>query len=178
MNTKALFVVFAFVFVGTSKASDPKEGKTIFMSRCAACHNVNKTLTGPALAGVDQRRTIDWIINFVHSSQTMVKEGDKDAVALFQQFKVPMPDHPDLTDEQIVNIVEYIKEEGKLAETKNTTPVIQKGTNPGNPLSSLTRNPLLFTFLLLSAAGLAGTVLFALRVKAWKNQWQKAKEIA
>ena len=31
-----------------------KEGKTIFSTRCAGCHNVNKTLTGPALAGVDQ----------------------------------------------------------------------------------------------------------------------------
>jgi len=51
--------------------ADPpvNEGKVIFNSRCASCHNVNKILTGPALAGVDQRYSIDWIVNFVHSSQ-------------------------------------------------------------------------------------------------------------
>ena len=56
-----------------------EEGKSIFQARCAACHNINKTMTGPALAGVDQRRSLDWIINFVHSSQTVIKNGDKDA---------------------------------------------------------------------------------------------------
>jgi hypothetical protein len=66
------------------------------------------------LAGLDERRSIDWIINFVHSSQSMVKKGDKDAVALFEKFnKVPMPDHPDLTEENIKSIVDYIKSESK-----------------------------------------------------------------
>jgi cytochrome c2 len=76
-----------------------EEGKSIFQARCAACHNINKTLTGPALAGVDQRRSMDWIVDFVHSSQTVIKNGDKDAVALFKQFNnIPMPDHNDLSE--------------------------------------------------------------------------------
>ena len=67
-------------------------------------------MTGPALAGVDQRRSIDWIINFVHSSQTVIKNGDAYAVALYQKFnKVQMPDHPDLSPGDIKNIVAYIK---------------------------------------------------------------------
>jgi len=86
------------------------EGKAIFSTRCAGCHNVNKVVTGPALAGVDQRHSIDWIINFVHSSQTVIKGGDEKAVALFEKFnKIPMPDHPDLTAGNIKSIVEYIK---------------------------------------------------------------------
>src|SRR5688572_6757319 len=72
----------------------PKDGKLIFNSRCAACHNVNQVLTGPALAGVHDRRSMDWIIKFVRSSQAMVKNGDKDAVAIYEKFnKIPMPDH-------------------------------------------------------------------------------------
>ena len=89
-----------------------EEGKTIFSARCAGCHNVNKVVTGPALAGIDERRSIDWIVKFVHSSQTLVKSGDKDAVALFDKFnKIPMPDHTDLTPDKIRSIVEYIKSE-------------------------------------------------------------------
>lgn len=103
----AAFVISTFrVF-----ASPPEEqGKLIFNSRCAACHNVNKVLTGPALAGIDQRRSIEWIVNFVQSSQTMVKGGDKEAVALFEQFnRIPMPDHKDLTVTDVQNILDYIK---------------------------------------------------------------------
>jgi len=103
----ALFILVAFYSYG---APPVEEGKRIFTSRCAACHNVNKTLTGPALAGVAERRSIDWIISFVQSSQTLVKSGDKDAVAVFEQFnKIPMPDHKDLSSDDIRNVMEYIK---------------------------------------------------------------------
>ena len=40
----------------------------------------------------------------------MIAKNDKDAVALFNQFnKVTMPDHSDLTPDNIKNIVAYIK---------------------------------------------------------------------
>ena len=94
MKIRFLFLIFGFLFIKTTNAKTPpeEEGKTIFVSRCASCHHVNKTVVGPALSGVDERRSMDWIINFVHSSQTMVKKGDKDAVGLFKKFNsMPMP---------------------------------------------------------------------------------------
>lgn len=108
-----LLLIVNFSFAATPPA---EEGKTIFAARCASCHNLSKTLTGPALAGVHERRSMDWIISFVKSSQTMVKAGDKDAVAVFTQFNnIPMPDHADLTEENIKNIVEFIKTAPKEA---------------------------------------------------------------
>lgn len=112
-NRFFLLILFTAFVVGANAVPPVEDGKIIFTARCAACHNVNKQLTGPALAGVYERRSIDWIIKFVHSSQTMVKSGDKDAVALFEKFKIPMPDHPDLTDDNIKSIVEYVKSESK-----------------------------------------------------------------
>jgi len=113
LKTKALLLV---IMVGSSVAAlaDPpvEEGKAIFSARCASCHNITKDLTGPALKGIDERRSMDWIVSFVKSSQSLVKAGDKDAVAVFEKFnKIPMPDHPDLTEENIKNVVEYIKSE-------------------------------------------------------------------
>ena len=98
-------------FTARSVAAPPEDaGKTIFSSRCAGCHNVNKVVTGPALAGIDQRRPMDWIVKFVHSSQTVIKDGDPYAVALYDKFnKIPMPDHTDLTPSDIKGIVDYIK---------------------------------------------------------------------
>jgi cytochrome c551/c552 len=115
MKQKLLLLTIVFHVALLAGANPPVEaGKSIFAARCAACHNVNKVITGPALAGVDQRRSMDWIINFVHGSQSMVKSGDKEAVALFNKFnRIPMPDHPDLTGDDIRNIVEYVKSESK-----------------------------------------------------------------
>jgi cytochrome c551/c552 len=100
------------VFVFSIPPTD--EGKMLFTSRCASCHNVNKIVVGPALAGVSERHTEDWIIHFVHSSQTVIKSGDEKAVALYVKFnKVPMPDHLDLSAESIKGILAYIKAETK-----------------------------------------------------------------
>jgi cytochrome c551/c552 len=90
------------------------DGKLIFTGRCASCHNVNKVVVGPALAGVGERHSEDWIIKFVHSSQSVIKGGDKTATDLYEKFnKVPMPDHPDLSADNIKSILAYINSETK-----------------------------------------------------------------
>ncbi len=99
-------------------APPSEEGKLIFTARCSGCHNVNKVLTGPALAGVDQRHSLDWIINFVHSSQSVIRSGNPEAVALFEKFnRIPMPDHQDLSADDISNVLAYIKQTSASTET-------------------------------------------------------------
>ncbi len=111
---KKLVISILALFTITCVFSIPPvdDGKPIFTSRCASCHNVNKIIVGPALAGVSERHPEDWIIKFVHSSQTVIKGGDKTAVDLYEKFnKVPMPDHPDLSTDNIKSILAYIKSE-------------------------------------------------------------------
>lgn len=105
-------------------AAPPNEiGKTIFSTQCASCHNINKIIVGPALAGVDQRHSIDWIIKFVQSSQALIKSGDKDAIALFDKFNhIPMPDHPDLKADDIKSIVDYIKSQTNAGVNPDKAP--------------------------------------------------------
>src|SRR5215218_5164221 len=106
-----LFLSVLVIMISLYASANPpvEEGKAIFTTRCASCHNVNKMVVGPALAGVDQRHSIDWIVNFVQSSQTVIRSGDEKATALFAKFNnIQMPDHKDLTAENIKSVVEVI----------------------------------------------------------------------
>jgi cytochrome c551/c552 len=159
-----LSAIVLFTTLHVFAAPPVEEGKTIFSARCAGCHNVNKVVTGPALAGVDQRRSIDWIVKFVHSSQTLVKSGDKDAIALFEKFnKIPMPDHADLTPDHIKSIVEYIKSE-TVAET-NEAPFKKPGKlRPAYTPLSITNYGFFIGYLAVVAMLILG-LLFAVHVK-------------
>jgi cytochrome c551/c552 len=159
-----LVALFAALLV---KAGPPaEEGKTIFTARCAGCHNVNKVITGPALAGVEERRSIDWIISFVHSSQTVIKSGDKDAIALFEKFnKIPMPDHSDLTADHIKSIVEYIKVEAKSGGVEKPPFAKPKKLHPNYVPVSITNYSYFIGYLGLIGL-LIAAMLLAVKVKS------------
>ncbi|ANE49703.1 c-type cytochrome [Flavisolibacter tropicus] len=170
MKIKFIFFNLLLLVAFSAIAAPPvEEGKTIFSARCAACHNVNKILTGPALAGVNERHSIDWIISFVKSSQTMVKSGDKEAIALFEKFnKIQMPDHQDLTPDNIKNVVEYIKSEAKTGEEKAPFAKPSKLRPNYTPLS-LTKDASLFIGYLGVVALLIMVLLFAVQLKQYER---------
>lgn len=163
-----------FLSASTLMAAPPvEEGKAIFTARCASCHNVNKVLTGPALAGLHERRSMEWIISFIKSSQALVKSGDKDAVALFEKFnKIPMPDHPDLTDENIKNIVEFIKAEGASGGEKAPFATPTKLRPDYTPLS-ISANYGTFIGFFAVVGLLILALLFAVQFKQFERRHEK-----
>ena len=170
MNTKS-FVAMLFVLLSMTVIAAPpiEDGKAIFTTRCAGCHNVNKPMTGPALAGVDKRRSMDWIIGFIQSSQTMVKKGDKDAVALFEKFnKIPMPDHSDLTEAHIKSVVEFVKSETKEVNEEIPFATPEK-IRPNYTPISLTDYGVFIGFL-GAVAVLILVLLFAVEISALKRK--------
>jgi cytochrome c551/c552 len=173
MKTKVLIILALFVQT-TALATPPEEGKTIFMNRCASCHNVNKQIVGPALAGIDQRRSLEWIIQFVRSSQTAIKNGDTAALAVFQKFnKVPMPDHSDLSETDIKSIVEFIKTETKtVGESKAPFAKPGKKMSFHRPLS-LEKDLFIFLAFFVVVLMLISAMLFAVRMNEFKRQPQK-----
>jgi mono/diheme cytochrome c family protein len=170
---KSTFIFLAVTFlsaVTTFAAPTSDEGKALFSARCASCHNVNKDLTGPALGGVDERRSIEWIINFVHSSQKLVKSGDKDAVAVYEKFnKIPMPDHQDLSEENIKSIVQYIKSETK-EEAASEAPFRKPGKLQANyrPLVITNFGPVVIYLILVAL--LIGALLALVEVKSMQRK--------
>lgn len=93
----------------SSVSTKHEVGKKLFFAQCASCHMVNKELTGPALKGVESR----WpdkqkLYAFIKNSAAIIAT-DPYAKTLFQQYnQTAMPPHPDLTDEDIRSILDYI----------------------------------------------------------------------
>lgn len=87
-------------------------GETLFNSDCRVCHTINGgRLVGPDLAGINEKREQAWLISFIRSSQRMIRSGDEDAVAIYNEYsKMPMPDH-NWKDDEIISVLEYIREQ-------------------------------------------------------------------
>lgn len=172
-TVKRIQLLLLLVLAGLANqvmAGTAENGKTIFNTRCAACHNVNKVVIGPALAGVDQRRSMDWIVNFVHGSQAMVKKGDKDAVALFEKFnKVPMPDHPDLSADDIQGIVEYIKSEARSGDEAKA-PFAKPGRKRADNVPPSSDDHIFFIIYIAAVLLLIRALVYAVQINSYARK--------
>ncbi len=111
--SRILFLCLAFVltFSSASFAQDAAKGKELFNSQCAACHKMDANSTGPALRGMADRHPTDWLHKWIKDSSGLIKSGDAAAVKLFNEWnKVPMNSFPNLSDEDIDNIIAYTSE--------------------------------------------------------------------
>jgi cytochrome c2 len=119
-----LFLLTAsFLFYGN--LSMAQDGKALFQSDCASCHNPIKQVTGPALKGVtsrvpDQKLLHSWIRN----NAAVLASGNKYFNDLYVQFsKTPMNTFPQLTDPEIDAILKYIETYPDPGTKSPNTPV-------------------------------------------------------
>ena len=110
-TTKNIIALVLSVFCFFSINSFAQNGQALFSQNCASCHAVHKDLTGPALAGVEER----WgdkkkLHAWIHNNQAFLKTGDKYANDLYIKYnKTSMNLFPNLTDGEIDAILAYIK---------------------------------------------------------------------
>lgn len=88
-----------------------QEGKTLFQQNCQSCHALDKKLTGPALRGFTARGP--WgdreeIYKWVHNPAAYI-QGNQYTQALKNEYGAIMQAFPQLTNQQIDAIVEYIE---------------------------------------------------------------------
>ncbi len=90
------------------------EGKAVFMAKCSACHKISKRVVGPALAGVTERRTPEWIMNMILNPERMVVENAA-AKKLLEEYLAPMANQ-NLTEEEARKILEYFRTKTSTSE--------------------------------------------------------------
>lgn len=83
----------------------------LFKANCTSCHAVDKKVVGPALAGVwDRWESQDKITAWVKNSAKLIASGDAYANKVFgENNKVAMPAFGQLSDDQILDILTYVK---------------------------------------------------------------------
>lgn len=89
-------------------ANDIAEGKALFKSNCAACHGVTEDGTGPPMAGMTSKYSIDWLIKFTRNFNDLVAECDCDAITAVNSRPVMMNLHYGLTDRDIKKIFAFV----------------------------------------------------------------------
>jgi mono/diheme cytochrome c family protein len=134
-----------------SALGDAANGKSLFNSLCAACHKPYSKSIGPALNGVTELRSVEWITSWIHNSSALVASGDPQAVSIFEEFnKMPMPAFPQLTDAEIGDILAYV-ETPKPEPQVAAGPVAQTGgdTSQGGISNNIILGILAFVLLML-----------------------------
>jgi len=165
-----LSVIFSCMtlFLGSTNvyAQDAAKGESLFKSNCASCHALNKKLVGPALSGVTERREEEWLLSWVKNSSALIKSGDPDAIAIFEEYnKSAMTAFTHFSDEDVKDILAYIEN----PPAKKGEIVVTGG--PDNGQTSGSDNT---TMIIIVALTILCAVLFA-SLKA-KNALKKAMD--
>ena len=106
-----LLAVFVFLFSASSLQAfegDAKNGKKLFKSNCASCHKLDKKLVGPALTGVTDKYSEEWLTKWIRNNAELRASGDEDAIAIFEEYNGSvMSAFPTLSDQDIFDILQY-----------------------------------------------------------------------
>lgn len=102
---------------------DPVAGKQLFNQNCAACHALNRKMTGPALANVETRLQEEeglgkeWLYKWIKNSSGVIASGDAYANEVYNEYnQAAMTAFPTLSNTDIDNILAYTATPPKTQE--------------------------------------------------------------
>lgn len=100
-------------YPATIDATLASKGEEIFKSKCTACHQLDSKAVGPALRGVIQKRSFQWLLNMITQPQEWVQK-DPEASRLFDEFnKIPMAVPGGMTEDEAKAVIEYLRKESQ-----------------------------------------------------------------
>lgn len=83
-------------------------GEEKFNTLCTACHMPEQRMIGPAMAGVYERRSPEWVMNMILNPDGMLKE-DPIAKALLKEYNNAIMLNQNLSREEARAIAEYLR---------------------------------------------------------------------
>lgn len=130
-SSTRLLLILSLLF--STAASAQPDGEKIFRGYCASCHQIDKDMTGPALAGSLQRweGREDLLYEWVRDPAGVKATGDpyvQELLAKWEHKAGLMTGQP-LSDEEIAAVFEYIE---KPAEREDAQPTAGTGAMTEN----------------------------------------------
>ncbi len=119
LGVRLLTFLFFTSFLTAQESSvpgggDPVKGKALFNQNCAACHALDRKMTGPALANIETRLADEegldraWLDAWIKNSPGMISSGDSYAVKIYEEYgKAAMTPFPTLSNTDIDDILAY-----------------------------------------------------------------------
>lgn len=83
-------------------------GEEKFNAICTACHMADQRMIGPALSGVYERRSPEWVMNMILNPDGMLKE-DPIAKALLKEYNNAIMLNQNLTEAEARDVAEYLR---------------------------------------------------------------------
>ena len=83
-------------------------GEAKFNAICVACHMVDQRMIGPAMQGVYERRSPEWVMNMILNPDGMLRE-DPIAKALLKEYNNAIMLNQNLTEEEARDLAEYLR---------------------------------------------------------------------
>ncbi len=107
-----LLAVVAVCLIFNGVAQGAVSGEKIYLKKCKRCHKLtDHTLVGPGLAGITERRTVEWLDKWLTNPKEMIKSGDPVALELKKKYGNKMPRIRKMKiPENRKAIIEFLKE--------------------------------------------------------------------
>ncbi len=92
-----------------SGEGDPVNGESLFVSEaCSGCHRTDsETLTGPGMSGIAERAATRKPP--LTADEYLTESMKNPSVFLVEGFDALMPEQPNLTDQDIADLIAYLK---------------------------------------------------------------------
>ena len=117
-------IFLLFSLSSSVSAQNIEEGEKLYKANCTACHQIDNKLIGPALRGVSDKYSEEWLIKWIKNSAEMIAAGDPDAIAIWEEYnKSPMTAFPYFSDDDVRNILAYIEQAPEKQAVVATTSV-------------------------------------------------------
>ena len=144
-----------------AQEGDVVKGKALFNANCAACHQLDKKMTGPALRYVEKRLSEEegldrkWLNAWIRNSSSLIKSGDAYANKIYNEYNgAAMTAFPQFSDDDISNILAYTAQDKAVPPAAVATAVSTQSSSDQSDFSKILVLAALATLFGLLAIGL------------------------
>ena len=111
-------------------------GEATFKINCTTCHKIWEARIGPALNGITEHRSVEWLNSWIKNSQAMIASGDEEAEAIYEEYNQTLMQAFPFSDDEVMEVLAYIKAETAKGPPVEEVAVEATGDGFGDSISS------------------------------------------